>query len=90
MFFRIFPAFLLLFMPCLGVGQPVPDTAAQQPPSAATAESDAAFVVGPDKAKTPDASSGKGWRDTSGYQFPALAETIAAAQNMVQAMVLRD
>ncbi|MDR3212922.1 MAG: hypothetical protein LBT71_03230 [Azoarcus sp.] len=30
------------------------------------------------------------WRDTSGYRFPALTVTIAAAQNMAQAMILRD
>ncbi|MCL1826127.1 MAG: hypothetical protein FWG26_09375 [Betaproteobacteria bacterium] len=85
MFFRIFLVFLLLFMPGLGAGQSVPDTV-----PAATVESDAASVDDSDEAKTPNVSSGKGWRDTSGYPFPALADTIAAAQNMVQAMILRE
>ncbi|MCL2876104.1 MAG: hypothetical protein FWF12_07420 [Betaproteobacteria bacterium] len=82
MFSRIFPAFLLIFISGLGLGQPTPGTA---PP-----EGDAASVAEPDKAQAPDASSGKGGRDTSGYPFPALADTVAAAQNMVHAMSLRD
>jgi hypothetical protein len=87
MFFRILSIFLL-FMPALVVGQPTPDAPAQPSPPAAEAQSDAAPVAAPTKA--PDASSGKGWRDTSGYPFPALANTIAAVQNMVHAMILRE
>jgi len=30
------------------------------------------------------------WRDTSAYPFPALAATVAGAQNMAQAMILRE
>ncbi|MDR2881248.1 MAG: hypothetical protein LBV29_05050 [Azoarcus sp.] len=68
-------------MPVLLMGQPAPD--ATVPPSAATTP-----VTEPGEA--PDALSGKNWRDTSGYPFPALADTVAAAQNMVYAMILRD
>jgi hypothetical protein len=75
---RSFP-FLLLFMPTLVVGQPAPD-ATPLPPAAPVTE----------QGETPSVSSGKNWRDTSGYPFPALADTVAAAQNMVQAMILRD
>jgi len=85
MFFRIFLLFLLLFMPGLVAGQSTPDVAEQ------SAGGDAASnVTGPDEAETPDASSGKDWRDSAGYPFPALADTVAAAQNMAQAMILRD
>jgi hypothetical protein len=35
-------------------------------------------------------SSGEGGRDLAGYRFPALAATVAAAQNMAHAMILRD
>jgi len=87
MFFRII--FLLLFMPGQAMGQAVPDVEAQSLPGVATG-SDAASVTEPDKVEAPDASSGEDWRDTSGYPFPALADTVAAAQNMVQAMILRD
>lgn len=44
----------------------------------------------PQKADRPAATPGKDWRDVSGYRFPALASTVAAAQNMAQAMILRD
>ncbi|GHT85481.1 hypothetical protein AGMMS49543_16940 [Betaproteobacteria bacterium] len=30
------------------------------------------------------------WRDTTGYLYPAIATTVAAAQNMAYAMQLRD
>jgi hypothetical protein len=30
------------------------------------------------------------WRDTKGYLYPAIATTVAAAQNMAYAMQLRD
>jgi hypothetical protein len=83
MFFRILSVFLpLFFMPLLVAGQPAPDAPAQPPAAAPVTESG--------KAGAPNASSGKGWRDTSGYPFPALADTVAAVQNMVQAMLLRD
>ncbi|MDR1424207.1 MAG: hypothetical protein LBI92_06380 [Azoarcus sp.] len=42
---------------------------------------------------TPPASSAQAreaWRDTSGYPWPALADTVAAAQNMAYAMNLRE
>ena len=42
------------------------------------------------KADRAVAASGEGWRDVGGYRFPALASTVAAAQNMAQAMILRD
>ena len=82
MFFRIFPAFLLLFMSSLGWGQIAPDTAAQPV--------DSGIASVPDKAKASEAAPGKDWRNTSGYPFPSLADTVAAAQNMAQAMLLRD
>ena len=85
---RIFPVSLLFFMPALVMGQPIQGVTAQSPPPAA-AENDTT-VTEPDKAKASDASSGKNWRDTSGSPFPALADTVAAAQNMAQAMILRD
>lgn len=80
MFFRIFLAFLLLLIPGLGSGQPPPDMAA--PENNAVAE--------PNKAEVPVPSSSKDWRNTSGYPFPALADTVAAVQNMTQATILRD
>jgi hypothetical protein len=98
MFFRMFPVFLLLALPCQGWGPPTPDAAGQPAgavaqPASATAQpagSGAASATGPDKAEAPEDSTGKGWRDTSGYPFPSLADTVAAAQNMVHAMLLRD
>jgi hypothetical protein len=30
------------------------------------------------------------WRSTEGYPYPAIATTVAAAQNMAHAMILRD
>jgi hypothetical protein len=30
------------------------------------------------------------WRDTTGYRYPSLASTVAAAQNMAYAMTLRE
>lgn len=36
------------------------------------------------------AAPGKDGRDTTGYPFPARADTVAAAQNMAHAMALRD
>jgi hypothetical protein len=91
MLFRILPVFLTLsFMPVLVAGQSERDETVQSPLPTAEAQSNAASVAAPEKEKTPDASSGKGWRDTSGYPFPALADTVAAVQNMVQAMILRD
>jgi hypothetical protein len=80
-----------------GAGQP-PGAAAQPAgavaqPAAVGAQPAASGVtsgIGPDKAKTPEAPSGKDWRDTSGYPFPSLPDTVAAAQNMAQAMLLRD
>ncbi|MDR0700879.1 MAG: hypothetical protein LBF61_00460 [Azoarcus sp.] len=40
--------------------------------------------------RQPAKPSGEDARDTSGYPFPALAVTVAAAQNMAYAMILRD
>lgn len=62
------------------MGQPAPDGAAQASGAISVAEA----------GKTPNASSKKDWRDVSGYPFPALADTVAAARNMAQAMILRD
>jgi hypothetical protein len=91
MFFRIFTVSLpLFFMSTLVTGQPAPDVPAQPSPPAAAAQSDTTSVAEPNKAEPPDISPKKSWRDTSGYPFPALADTLAAAQNMVQAMLLRD
>ncbi|MDR2208718.1 MAG: hypothetical protein LBE22_07100 [Azoarcus sp.] len=91
MIFRLLFVLLLFFVPGPVAGQPVPDAGQPVPdatsPSPATAtESDAASTTEP----APDASSGKGWRDTSGYPFPALADTVAGTQNMVHAMILRE
>ncbi|MCL2162295.1 MAG: hypothetical protein FWH56_10495 [Betaproteobacteria bacterium] len=79
----------MLFISVPAMGQSAPDATEQSPPPVAT-ESDAAPVAEPDAGEAPDASSGEDWRDTSGYPFPALADTVAAAQNMVHAMLLRE
>ena len=89
MFFRLFTVFLLLSMSAPAMWQSAPDAAEQSPPPVATG-SDAAPVAEPNAGEAPDASSGEDWRDTSGYPFPALADTVAAAQNMVHAMLLRE
>ncbi|MDR2093010.1 MAG: hypothetical protein LBP58_06825 [Azoarcus sp.] len=79
---RTFLAFLplsaagLLFVPALA--QEAPPGQGGPPPSAR-------------EGTTPPAKpSGDDARDTSGYAFPALAVTVAAAQNMAHAMILRD
>jgi len=82
MFSRIFlTCFLLFFVSSLSFGQPTLNAAAG---------SNTASAAEPDKAGTPDTSSRKGWRDTSNYPFPALADTVAAVQNMVQATALSN
>jgi len=42
----------------------------------------------PDAAK--DVALDKDWRSTEGYSFPAIAQTVAAMQNLAHAMHLRD
>jgi Tfp pilus assembly protein FimV len=80
--------FLLpLFIPAPAMSQDAPADTAPQPEATAPAPAPA-----PEKTDQPAAApvSGKDWRDVSGYRFPALASTVAAAQNMAQAMILRD
>lgn len=59
---------------------------AQQPPSASGNAAPASQTVSP----ASPAKAREEWRDTSGYPFPAQAETVAAAQNMAYAMNLRE
>jgi hypothetical protein len=42
----------------------------------------------PEAAK--DVALDKDWRSTEGYSFPAIAQTVAAMQNLAHAMHLRD
>lgn len=67
--------------------------AAQELPSATVSAGSA-----PASKQTEPASDGKDttspepgdWRDVSNYRFPALAQTVASAQNMAWALVLRE
>jgi hypothetical protein len=70
--------FLLVLAPLASAQAPVPAGGAPQPGVAA---GDAAPAV----ASVPD-----DWRDTTGYTFPAVAQTVADLQNLAYAMQLRD
>lgn len=80
MLFRNSSVFLLIFVAASAMGQLAPDNVPQG--------IDAIPAAGADK--PPAASPKKDGRNISGYPFPALADTVAAAQNMTQAMMLRD
>ncbi|MDR0564130.1 MAG: hypothetical protein LBG78_04245 [Azoarcus sp.] len=82
MFSRIF--LVLAFVPALAAAQDSPSA----PPPSAPAESAALPSDVSPKPEPPKAE--KNGRDTSGYRFPAITTTVAAAQNMAYAMILRD
>jgi hypothetical protein len=70
---------------------PAPAPAAAPPAEAAPQQAAPADSSSATPATEPDAAKPKDdWRDTSSYRFPALASTVAAAQNMVYAMSLRE
>ncbi|MDR1064616.1 MAG: hypothetical protein LBL48_11935 [Azoarcus sp.] len=75
---------ILAFLSSIAAALPFASALAQETPSG---QDGAAALAEPDQPAKP---SGEDERDTSGYRFPALAVTVAAAQNMAYAMILRD
>ncbi|MDR1462996.1 MAG: hypothetical protein LBI68_07670 [Azoarcus sp.] len=79
------PYAFLAFLPLLAVGLSFAPASAQEMPPGQDGAAQA--LAEPDR---PAEASEDDKRDTSGYGFPALAVTVAAAQNMAYAMILRD